>query len=55
MSRGCKTKKDKVPKLTEEEYVKYISALKGEESVRQDKETPASASPTQTLENRLEN
>lgn len=30
MSKGSKTKKDKVPKITEEEYNRYVSALKGE-------------------------
>ena len=30
MSKGNKTKKDKVPKITEEEYARYVSTLKGE-------------------------
>ena len=30
MSKGSKTKKDKVPKITEEEYERYLSTLKGE-------------------------
>ena len=34
MSKRLKSKKDKVPKITEEEYVKYISALKDEEDTR---------------------
>ncbi len=31
MSKSSKSKKAKVPKLTEAEYAAYISALKGEE------------------------
>ena len=38
MSKGSKTKKDKVPKITEEEYAKYVSALKGETAT--EKQTP---------------
>lgn len=34
MSRKLKSKKEKVPKLTEEEYVKYITSLKGEDERR---------------------
>lgn len=34
MSKRLKTKKEKVPKLTEEEYVQYISTLKGMEETR---------------------
>ena len=30
MRRTPKSKKDKVPKITEEEYAKYISALRNE-------------------------
>lgn len=40
MSRRLKSKKDKVPKLTEEEYVKYITALKGEDERRVNVEQP---------------
>ena len=28
MGKSSKTKKNKVPKITEEEYAKYVSALK---------------------------
>ncbi len=34
MPKPLKRKKDKVPKLTEAEYVQYISALKGEDGAR---------------------
>ena len=34
MSKRLKTKKDKVVKLTEEEYVKYISNLKSVDDTR---------------------
>ncbi|MBQ3220791.1 MAG: hypothetical protein IJB34_02365 [Clostridia bacterium] len=33
MSKSMKTKKSKVRKITEEEYIKYLSSLKGEGQV----------------------
>ena len=34
MSKSSKNKKNKVPKITEEEYVKYLSLLKEGEKMR---------------------
>lgn len=37
MGKGNKNKKDKVPKITEEEYTAYLTALKvGEEKTEED-------------------
>lgn len=45
MSKPLKNKKDRVPKITEEEYAEYLSSLKAmEESVlRHVEKTPISA------------
>ncbi len=51
MSKTLKSKKDKVPKLTEEEYVKYISALKeGDNQRGQSQMQTASATPEKKQE-----
>ena len=34
MGKSSKNKKNKVPKITEEEYVKYLASLKDEGQVR---------------------
>jgi hypothetical protein len=40
MSKSSKAKKNKVPKITEEEYAKYVSALKGEGQVCDEMKSP---------------
>lgn len=40
MGKSSKSKKNKVPKITEEEYANYLSKLKGEGQVRDEIKTP---------------
>ena len=40
MSKPLKSKKEKVPKLTEEQYAAYISTLKGMEENAEDRQSP---------------
>ena len=42
MSKPIKTKKDKVPKITEEEYANYISSLRSQSEA----ETPPQKQPS---------
>ena len=39
MGKGNKPKKEKVPKITEEEYAAYLSALKVEERIEEEKQS----------------
>ena len=39
MSKSSKSKKNKVPKITEEEYVKYLSSLKDRGQVCSERQT----------------
>ncbi len=41
MRRIQKSKKDKVPKITEEEYAKYISSLRNETGKKESASPPA--------------
>ena len=51
MSKGNKTKKDKVPKITEEEYARYVSTLKGETPTeKQTLQAPSNAATEQGME-----
>ena len=40
MSKGLKSKKEKVPKITEAEYAQYISSLKNETSIATEQMQP---------------
>ena len=40
MGKGNKVKKEKVPKITEEEYAAYLSALKVEEGENKPTDSP---------------
>lgn len=40
MGKGNKVKKEKVPKITEEEYAAYLSALKVEEEENKPTDSP---------------
>ncbi len=40
MGKSSKAKKNKVPKITEEEYANYLSSLKAEEQVCVEREIP---------------
>ncbi len=50
MGKSSKTKKNKVRKITEEEYVKYLSSLKEGEQVCNEQKMPT----LQTTENGIE-
>lgn len=47
MSKSSKQKKNKVPKITEEEYAAYVTALKGGETVQEPKQSGFITAPTQ--------
>lgn len=48
MSKSSKQKKNKVPKITEEEYAAYVTALKGgQETVQEPKQSGFITAPTQ--------
>ena len=49
MSKSSKNKKDKVPKITEEEYMAYLSALK-EQSTQTSNAVLANGTENTTLE-----
>ena len=53
MSKRLKTKKERVPKLTEAEYVKYISSLRGEDEQRLCETRPPETSDV-AMEKRLQ-
>ncbi len=48
MSKSSKSKKDRVPKITEEEYTQYVNALKatGQVCVQDNKTTAVAAKTT---------
>ena len=45
MRKPLKNKKDKVPKITEDEYVKYLSSLKEREQVLTERVNRATKEP----------
>ena len=49
MSKSSKNKKDKVRKISEEEYAKYVSSLKGEGQVCVESKPQPPITQTETL------
>ena len=50
MGKSSKRKKNKVPKITEEEYANYLSKLKGEGQVRDEIKNPPQNKTTENMQ-----